>query len=105
MFWKIIIFIKPIFHQTQMKSTQKTWNVHGQRKKFAFGTQCNLYSTDLRLGFVSGVTQILGLASGVKQIFAFLDTNRLVSPTQNSGIGGLSQRQDPMQMVLCRSGI
>ena len=34
-----------------MKSTQKTWNVHGQRKKFVFGTQRNLYSTDLRWGF------------------------------------------------------
>ena len=82
--------------ETQMKSTQKTRNVHGQCKKFAFGTQRNLYSTDLRLGFASGVTQILGLASGV---FAFLDTNMLVSPTQNSGIGGLGQRKAPTQRI------
>ena len=60
-------------------------------KKFAFGTQRNLYSTELRLGFVSGVTHILGLASGVKQIFGFLETNMLFSPTQNSGVRGLSQ--------------
>ena len=60
-----------------------------------FGTQRNLYSTDLRLGFTLGVTQILGLASGVKLIFAFLDTNMLVSPTQNSGFGGLDQRKAP----------
>ena len=28
------------------------------------------------------------------QILAFLDTNMLVSPTRNRGIGGLSQRED-----------
>ena len=41
-----------------------------------------------------GVTPILGLVSGVKQIFAFLDTNMLVSPRRNCGVGGISQRQD-----------
>ena len=80
-----------------MKSTQKTWNVHGQHEKFAFSTQRNLYSTDLRLGLASGVTQILGLASGVKHIFAFLDINMLVSPKQNCGVGGLGQRKAPTQ--------
>ena len=49
--------------------------------------------------------QILAFALGVTQILAFLDTNLLVCPTQNCGAGGLSQRQDPMQMVLRRSGI
>ena len=44
--------------------------------EFCVGTQRNLYSTGLRLGFASGKTQILGFASGV---FAFLDTNMLVS--------------------------
>ena len=44
-------------------------------------------------GFALGVTQILGLASGVTQIFAFLDTNMLVSPTLNSGIVGLDKRK------------
>ena len=29
------------------------------------------------------------------QVLAFLDTNMLVSPTQNCGVGGLSQREDP----------
>ena len=43
-------------YQTQMKSTQKKRNVHGQRKNFAFGTKRNLYSTDLRLGFAFGNT-------------------------------------------------
>ena len=31
--------------------------------------------------------------------------NMLVSPTRNCGVGDLSQRQDPTQMVLRRSGI
>ena len=70
-----------------------------------FGTQRNLYSTDLRWGFALGETQILGLASGVMQIFMFLDTNMLVYPTQNYSVGGLSQRQDPTPTVLRRSGI
>ena len=52
---------------------KSTWNVHGKCEKFAFGTQRNLYSTDLHLGFDVGVTQILGLALGITQIFAFLD--------------------------------
>ena len=45
------------------------------------------------------------LALGVTQILAFLDTNMSVSPTQNCDVGGLSQRKDPTQMVLRRSGI
>ena len=62
------------------------------------GTQrINLYPTDWRWGFALGVTEILGLASGVMQIFAFLDTRMLVSPTQNSGVGGLDQRRAPTQ--------
>ena len=71
-----------------MKSTQKkTSNVHGQLEKFAFGTQHNLYSTDLHLVSAWGVMQILGLA--------FLDTNMLVSPARHSGIGGLDQCKAP----------
>ena len=37
-----------------MKSTHTKFNVHGQRKKCAFGTQRNLYSTDSRSGFALG---------------------------------------------------
>ena len=37
-----------VSHQMQMKFTQTTCNLHGQREDFAFGTQCNLYSTDSR---------------------------------------------------------
>ena len=29
----------------------------------------------------------------------------LVSPTQNSGVGGIAQRQPPTPGILCRSGI
>ena len=32
--------------------------------------------------------------------FGFLDTNMLVSPMRNCGIGGLSQREDPTRVVL-----
>ena len=79
-----------------MKSTQNLMKCTlPTPKKFALGTQRNPYCTDWHWGFALGVTQI----------FAFLDTNMLVSPTQNSGVGGLSQRQDPTQMVLRRSGI
>ena len=58
-------------------------------------TQRNLYFTGWRWGFALGETQIL----------AFSDTNMLVSPTKNSGVGGLSQRQGTTQLFLRRSGI
>ena len=44
-----------IDYPTQMKSTQKIWNVHTQREKFAFGTQRNLYSTVLCWGLALGL--------------------------------------------------
>ena len=44
-----------------------------------------------------GVKKILGLALVVTQIFAFLDTNMLVSLMQNSGAGGVDQHKAPMQ--------
>ena len=77
-----------------MKFTPKKLNVHGQRKDFALGAQCNLYSTDLRWGFALGV--ILGFALGVTQILTFLDTNMLVSPMRISGVGGFNQHKAPM---------
>ena len=45
-----------------------------------------------------GQTQILCFVSGETRILAFSDTNMLVSPAQNSGVGGLSQRQGPTQL-------
>ena len=41
--------------------------------------------------FVFGITQILSLVLGVMQILGYLDTNMLVSATQNSRIGGIAQ--------------
>ena len=63
--------LKPIFHwkwgsrwlPNQMKSTK-----NGQRKKFAFGTQRNLYSTDSFLGVLRWVTQIV-LLCNLTQIY------------------------------------
>ena len=75
--------LKPIFHQklgsrwvqTQMKSTQKNMKYTWPTPAFCVGTQRQLYSTDWRRGLASGLTQILGLASGVwrreTQIFTF----------------------------------
>ena len=79
---------------------KKKRNVHAQREKFAFGTQRNLYSTDLRWGFALGITQLLSLALGLRQIFAFSDTNMLVYPMQNSRVGAVTQRQTPARRVL-----
>ena len=59
----------------------------------------------LAFGFCVGGNANLYFALGVTQILAFLNANILVSPTQNCGVGGLSQCQDPMQMALPHSGI
>ena len=77
-------------------ATQKKKNV--QRKKFVFGTKCNLYSTDLRQASAFGVTQILKFAFGVTQIlkFALGNTNFRVFKYQH---------KDPTQMFLRCSGI
>ena len=56
--WKL----KPIFHwkwgsrwpPNMNEIYTKKRNVHGQRQNFAFGTQRNLYSTDLVFGFRVG---------------------------------------------------
>ena len=45
------------------------------------------------LRFMLGVMQMLAFALGVMQILAFLDTNMLVSPTQNSHVRGIAQRE------------
>ena len=45
-----------------------------------------------------------GLASGNAN-YHNLDTNMLVSPTQNSGVGGIAQRQPPTPGILRCSGI
>ena len=70
--------LKPIFHwkwgsrwvpnanEIYTKNMKCTWPTPA----FCVGTQRNLYSTDWRRGLTPGVTQILGLASGVMEILA-----------------------------------
>ena len=78
-----ILSLKPIFHrklgsrwvpnanEIYTKNMKYTWPTPA----FCFGTQRNLYSTDWRRGLALGLTQILGLVSGVwrreTQIFIF----------------------------------
>ena len=86
---------------TQMKSTPKntkyTWPINV--KILRWGPNAT-YVPLTGVGVLRlGLTQILGLASGVMQIFTFLDTNMLVSPTRNSGVGGLYQRKDPTRKL------
>ena len=47
-----------------MKSTKKNMKCTCPTRKFRVGTQRNLYSTGLRLGFASGKKQLLGFALG-----------------------------------------
>ena len=88
-------------HEIYMKYT---CNIHGQRQK----TQRHLYSTDWRWGLASGLTQILSFSLGLTQILALGNakiTNMLVSPSQNSGVGGIAQCHPPTPGILRRSGI
>ena len=48
---------------------------------------------------------MLAFALGVTQILTFLDTNVLVSPTQNFCVVGFAQRDGPTQVFSRRSGI
>ena len=98
--------LKPIFHwrwgsrwipnanEIYTKNMKCTWPT----PVFCVGTQRNLYSTYWRRGLASGKTQILALGNAKY-------TNMLVSPTQNSGVGGITQRQPPTPGILRRSGI
>ena len=97
-YWKLVSRWLPNANEINTKNIKCTCPT----PEFCVGTRCNLYSTGLRLGLASGKTQILGLASCV---FAFSDTNMLVSPRRKCGVGGVSQRQDPTPMVLRPSGI
>ena len=72
--------LKPIFHwkwgsrwvpnanEIYTKNMKCTWPMPA----FCVGTQCNLYSTGLRLGFTSSKTQILGFALAKTQIKRFV---------------------------------
>ena len=62
-------------YPTGMKWAQTTWNLHGQRKNFALGTQRDLYSTCSPWGFALGVTHIFSVRIGGNANF------RVFSPT------------------------
>ena len=59
----------------------------------------------LVLGFRVGRNANFSIHVGATQTLAFLDTNMLVSPTQNSRVGGIAQREAPTQGVMHCSGI
>ena len=79
-----VSILKPIFHRKLGSHwVPNTNEIYTKKKKytwptqaFCVGTQHNLYSTDWRRGLASGLTQILGLASGNAN-FHILDTNML----------------------------
>ena len=85
-----------------MKSTWPT-------PAFCVGTQRNLYSTDWRRGFGVGANANFRFGVGVlasgNAHFHILDTNMLVFPTQNPGVGGIAQRQPPTPGILRSGGI
>ena len=66
------IHLKPIFHlKTGLRWVPDANEIYTKNmkctcptRKFCVGTQHNLYSTGLRLGFASCKTQLLGFASG-----------------------------------------
>ena len=89
-----------------MKSTSTKMKCTWPTRKFWVGDPTQPIFHWLALGFcVGGNANFMFRVGGVRQILAFLDTNMLVSPTQNCGAGSVSQRRDPTQMVLRRSGI
>ena len=59
----IACILKPIFHWNEIytKKMKCTWPM----PEVCVGTQRHLYSTDWHQGLASGLTQILGSASGV----------------------------------------
>ena len=91
----------PNTSESDTNNMKSTWPM----REFCVGDPTPPIFYLLTLGLVLGVTQILVFALGVTQILAFLDTDMLVYPTQICGFGGLSQREDPSQMVLRHSGI
>ena len=91
--------VKLIFHWKL--ANQRKLNGHKQHEIY----MANASPSRLGPNATLREMQILVFALGVTQILPFLDTKILVSPTRNCGVGGLSQCEDPAQMVLRRSGI
>ena len=97
--WKLGSRWLPNANEINTKNMKCTWPT----PEFCVGTQRNLYSTGLRLGFASGKTQILGFHRVKCKLEGsrwHQDTNMLVSPTQNSGVGGIALRQ-PQSQEFC----
>ena len=91
----------PIFHwKLNLRYLTNTNEIDTNNMKLTWSTPAPWVG-----GWRWGKTQILAFALGVTQIVVFLNTNMLVSPTRNCGVGGLSQCEDPRRMVLHRSGI
>ena len=59
----------------------------------------------LALGVGVGGNANFSARVGSNANLVFLDTNMLISPTRDCGVGGLSQCEDPTGMFLRRSGI
>ena len=66
-YWKLGSRWLPNANEINTKNMKCTWPT----PELCVGTQRNLYSIGLRLGFASGKTQILGFVSGKTQIRGF----------------------------------
>ena len=99
--WKLALCWVPNANEINTKSMKCTWAT----QDFCVGDPTQPIFHCLPLGFGLGPTQILSFASGEKGLRWLQDTNMLVSPTQNSGVRGIAQRQPPTPGILCRSGI
>ena len=81
--YHLLSILKPIFHcKLSSRWVPNANEMSTNNMKCTWPTQN--FSIGSRWGFALGVTQIL----------AFLHTNMLVYPTQNCGVGGLSQCED-----------
>ena len=81
-----------------MKSTQKTWNVHGQCQYFALGPNATYIPHESHRGLASGKMQILVL--GNAKIYQHVGISNAKFWRQ-----GIAQRQPPTPGILRRSGI
>ena len=89
-------------------ATQRKWNLH-QKNEMYMANARNLplgpNTTYIPLTGVGGCVGSNTNYSRRQGLRWLQDTNMLVSPTQNSGVGGTAQRQPPTPGILRRSGI
>ena len=92
--------LKPIFHwKWGSRWVTNANEIYTKNMKYTWPTPAFCVGANANFRFGAG-----GLASGNAN-FHISDTNMLVSPTQNSGIGGIAQRQPPMPGILRSGGI